>query len=795
MKRLRHTRKPHTTKNTKPTPSKATNRPSSKKTIKPMKLDKLTALYTELLKEFASHNIKCTLHYKNENQWFELHGISINTSTIQSLDKSIKEPIAQYSTNSLTARYYLKTYDATVSLAFTKSPRKDTRARYRALIEKTQESSSNAYRVSHHALTHLLAKEAFREKLEASINLVDKQASPDIETQESEHSETLAVMALDIDYFKQVNDTWGHLYGDQVLKAFGKRLEDCASAIEKSPFHPLVYLGHPSGEEFLVLITASAPREQFFAWANQLRSSICDVILPSDDEWCWLCKSDNLSALTPPPPSDRGISTSIGLAFHTGMNKSESGSDQSAGLLDLADTALYRAKAAGRNQVILYDEILSSCGRVLEQDTKTGVVALDIGSNVGVLIGQEFKVYHPTFSGKTKFSVNDGRTTRTLGIYPRVESCRIVVFNSQPEISFAFIDTADNSIIELAAGSHLEAIPAGSIGHLLSNSSRYFTSPSDGIRSGDIKPLQEFIASSQDTLPFAIVIRFTKEAEYLKNYGTAALNKALAKLYSSAKTALININLIAVLDSGSICLVGPNDNYNENNLNLLMNEISAEFPSLEAIAGICCNEDLSALTDKGHFSIDSKSIIELARFSASGLISTPNTHLYHFAVDTPTKTLQALRKTHSFDIAYTDFKRLIDLGINSSSIYNLGGLTATNLGLTSEALNHFQAAYTKTPKTTIYKTNFGTSALKLGEIELGLKTLNTLSAIEIENTYKKHPYGFFAYAALLAKAKLSGSVFFDEARFNSIAERALALSEVSQHLPSSKQSIISALET
>ncbi len=516
-----------------------------------MKLDKLKLLKKALTDDFSQQNIKCVVHFENNDLWLDLEGSTVTPAILQALEKSKNESTAHHTANSLTARYYLADYNATVSLVFTKSPRLETRKRYRAAIEKIQEGASNAYRVSHHSLTHLLAKEAFKEKLNELLSQTKDDAPLDFEVQSSESPNILAIMALDIDYFKQVNDTWGHLYGDQVLKTFGRRLEKCASQIQSAFSQATIHIGHPSGEEFLILITANTTKEQFFIWANQFRTSICDEVLPTDVEWQWLCKSDNLIALTPPPIPDRSISTSIGIAFHTSIAHMDISEGPSTGLLELADTALYRAKAAGRNQVILYDEILSNCGRVIEQDLKTGVVAIDIGSNVGVNIGQEFKVYHPTFTGKKKFSINDGRTTRTLGFYPRVESSRIIVFNAQPEISFAFIDSSENIKLELEAGSHLEAIPAGSIGHLLPNTSKYLTSDPDSPRSSDIHALQAFINSQPDNIepPFAVVIRFTHEVDYLRKYGTAALNKALARLYRGAQVSFFNDNIIAVLGS------------------------------------------------------------------------------------------------------------------------------------------------------------------------------------------------------------------------------------------------------
>jgi len=755
-----------------------------------MKLDKLSYLKVALDEEFTQQNIKCMVHFKTEDQWVELDGGSVSTSIAQGLEKAKGETTAFHTASSLTARYYLQEYDAVVSLTFGKSPRAETRKRYRVAIEKIQEGSSNAYRVSHHSLTHLLAKDAFRDILKASLSKIEDKSSSDFEAQEIEQPTILAVMALDIDYFKQVNDTWGHLYGDQVLKTFGKTPGKCASHIKISAPSSTIFIGHPSGEEFLIMMTANASKEQFSLWANQFRTCICDDVLPTDLEWQWLTRSDNLSALTPPPITDRGVSTSIGIAFHTSIAQIDFDEDPSAGLLDLADTALYRAKAAGRNQVIFYDDILSSCGKIIEHNLKTGVVAIDIGSNVGVNAGQEFKVYHPTFTGKTKFTINDGRTTRTLGIYPRVESSRIVVFNAQPEISFAFIDAAENTKLELEAGSYLEAIPAGSIGHLLPNTSKYLATDPESIKSADITTLQNYIEDQVENSnsPFAIVVRFTREGEYLRKYGTAALNKALARLYRGAQVSFSPRNIIAVLDSGSICIVGAGDTYSESTLSSFTKEIAMEHPALEVTAGVFCADDLATVKEMNNIDLEPQGAIELARFSASESARQKNNPICHFSLKMALRALQESRKSQLFDVAYTDFNRLIKLGVETAPIYNLGGLVAGRLGLDQKALSHYQIAINKDPSKAIYKTNYAIIALKIGEIDLGLKMLSSLTVEDMENLEMTHPYGYFAYASLLAKAKLSGSHLFNQEVFSAIADRAINFPEA-EHLQTAVREI------
>ncbi len=413
-----------------------------------MKIDKLYTIHSQVQEEFSPKGVQVHLYYYFADKWHELLSKSqCNDMITKTLERVKNEKVSYHLKNSPDAWFHFCSDGYVIRLVFQKSPQLVTRRKNRELLEKIHTTALNAYKVSHNQLTHLLAKDAFNDRLNDAISELKTSEPPSEEVQESGLTRALVVMALDIDHFKQVNDTWGHLYGDQVLKTFGQRLEKCSEGIRsKGIGKPEIYLGHPSGEEFLILIQANVLREQFIEWANEFRKGIADEVLPSDMEWEHLNNSDNISVLSLPPVQERAITMSVGIAIHNSSSTLMPGAEVVTDLLSRADTALYRAKAAGRNQVIFYDDILSNCGRVIEQDKNTRVVALDIGSNVGVSVGQEFKVFSPIFSGKTKFLMNDGRTTRSLGVYPRVELARIVVFNAQPEISFAFICSSSDLI-------------------------------------------------------------------------------------------------------------------------------------------------------------------------------------------------------------------------------------------------------------------------------------------------------------------------------------------------------------
>ena len=128
-----------------------------------------------------------------------------------------------------------------------------------------------------------------------------------------------AVLILDIDHFKRVNDNHGHLFGDQVLLGVATTI---AQQLRQSDL-----LGRFGGEEFVVLLPGSDTTEAWRA-AERLRSQVGDMEIAVDEV----------------PVS---ITVSVGVAVI-----GEHGNDL-VELLTAADLALYRAKETGRNRVCL----------------------------------------------------------------------------------------------------------------------------------------------------------------------------------------------------------------------------------------------------------------------------------------------------------------------------------------------------------------------------------------------------------------------------------------------------------
>ena len=137
------------------------------------------------------------------------------------------------------------------------------------------------------------------------------------------HGAPLSCVMCDIDFFKNINDSHGHIVGDIVLKAFAQILDaQCRSSD---------HLCRYGGEEFCILLTDTGEAAAL-SWAERIRAMLRDMVLPTGSA----------------PVS---ITASFGVAeLSTGILRPED-------LLERADSALRIAKHTGRDRVVAFSQI------------------------------------------------------------------------------------------------------------------------------------------------------------------------------------------------------------------------------------------------------------------------------------------------------------------------------------------------------------------------------------------------------------------------------------------------------
>lgn len=175
------------------------------------------------------------------------------------------------------------------------------------IVEKqTLELRSSVEKLNHLAATDKLTGLYNRMKLDEILRQELARAG--------RYGETFSLIILDIDHFKDINDLYGHLSGDAVLKQFGVLLKERCRETD--------IIGRWGGEEIVILCAGTSISEAM-SFAELLKADI------------GTCRF----------PVDRTVTASFGVSeFEPG--------DTPESMIDRADKALYQSKSAGRNSVI-----------------------------------------------------------------------------------------------------------------------------------------------------------------------------------------------------------------------------------------------------------------------------------------------------------------------------------------------------------------------------------------------------------------------------------------------------------
>jgi diguanylate cyclase (GGDEF)-like protein len=182
----------------------------------------------------------------------------------------------------------------------------ETRSLLRALrhsIERKLMSMQMAHSAEHDALTGLPNRVLLNDRIRQSIVFAQR------------HSKQVALLFLDLDGFKHINDSLGHSFGDKLLQSVARRLVDCGRASDT--------VSRQGGDEFVILLSEVQHSADAGVAARRMLQAVAEPHLIEQREL--------------------HVTTSIGVSVYP-----QDGGDPET-LIKNADTAMYQAKADGRH--------------------------------------------------------------------------------------------------------------------------------------------------------------------------------------------------------------------------------------------------------------------------------------------------------------------------------------------------------------------------------------------------------------------------------------------------------------
>jgi diguanylate cyclase (GGDEF)-like protein len=182
----------------------------------------------------------------------------------------------------------------------------------RDISERKQAEERITHLAQHDSLTDLPNRALFTDRLQQALKCAEREG------------ERRALMFMDLDRFKPVNDTYGHAVGDQLLQEAALRMRKCIRASDT--------VGRIGGDEFVVLLPKLAGERVAQQVAEKLRSALAEPFVLAGHSL--------------------NISSSIGIAIYPDHAQNE------RELSHCADVAMYDAKQKGRNTVVVFHEEL-----------------------------------------------------------------------------------------------------------------------------------------------------------------------------------------------------------------------------------------------------------------------------------------------------------------------------------------------------------------------------------------------------------------------------------------------------
>jgi diguanylate cyclase (GGDEF)-like protein len=218
--------------------------------------------------------------------------------------------------------------------ALADSLRKEINLRNTA-VEALQESESRfKYLASHDPLTGAMNRRSFMERAEYELRAARSLGI------------SSGIVMMDIDHFKDFNDTWGHQAGDDALRHV---VAIITSMLRKNDF-----LGRYGGEEFIFFFS-HADKKTGIAIAERVREAIASTPVKLGAKLLAITASFGVVLTEDVNIPEEDAATAPGRGNPAGASGEEGNSGIFEHLIHCADLALYKAKEGGRNQVVCFE--------------------------------------------------------------------------------------------------------------------------------------------------------------------------------------------------------------------------------------------------------------------------------------------------------------------------------------------------------------------------------------------------------------------------------------------------------
>ena len=290
-------------------------------------LNYILPLIGEILDTFIEHHLVYIYLKQNGKMRLMWPGNCLDDKITQKVSKLVSNKDVTFSRNKKTGFFPLVSENTTIGYIVTKSTEEEISSQEVYYIQQlaaqtaTTITRAKVYaEILKHAtldaLTGFYNRRQLEERVKQEISQAKRKGTP------------LCAMMADIDFFKHVNDTYGHATGDLVLKTISK--------VMRTQLREYDIAARYGGEEFVILLP-NTKKSEAKAVAERLRKTISNRIIDIEK----VNTKNNIKTIK--------VSISIGICEYSLADKPEN-------LVMNADKALYEAKDLGRNRIVFYTQ-------------------------------------------------------------------------------------------------------------------------------------------------------------------------------------------------------------------------------------------------------------------------------------------------------------------------------------------------------------------------------------------------------------------------------------------------------